>query len=89
MSSFLDAGFCIGTRNACGESARTSLIKRHIRKYAEGILGADNSFYFRGPYNALDLRAQLWSFFQIADGVDDRTWTHHLRQGDYSAWFLM
>jgi hypothetical protein len=63
--------------------------KRHIRKYAEGTLGEANSFYFRGPDNALDLRAQnLMVFIQIADGVDDRTWTHHLRRGDYSAWFL-
>ena len=23
---------------------------------------------------------------QIADGVDDETWGHHLRQGDYSRW---
>ena len=25
-------------------------------------------------------------FLQIAAGVDDRTWLHHLRAGDYSAW---
>lgn len=24
---------------------------------------------------------------QLADGVDDETWMHHLRQGDYSRWF--
>jgi hypothetical protein len=23
---------------------------------------------------------------QIADGVDDQTWLHHLRAGDYSRW---
>jgi len=23
---------------------------------------------------------------QIADGVDDETWVHHLRAGDYSQW---
>ena len=23
---------------------------------------------------------------QIADGVDDRTWLHHLHAGDYSRW---
>jgi haloacid dehalogenase-like hydrolase/Family of unknown function (DUF6496) len=63
--------------------------KRHIREYAEGTLRADNSFYFRGPDNALNLRAQnLMVFIQIADGVDYRTWTHHLRRGDYSAGFL-
>jgi hypothetical protein len=26
-------------------------------------------------------------FVQIAEGIDDRTWMHHLKQGDYSAWF--
>jgi hypothetical protein len=25
-------------------------------------------------------------FLQLADGVDDETWLHHLRRGDYSAW---
>ncbi len=25
-------------------------------------------------------------FVQIADGVDDATWLHHLRAGDYSRW---
>lgn len=26
-------------------------------------------------------------FNQLAAGVDDATWLHHLRQGDYSRWF--
>ena len=26
-------------------------------------------------------------FLQIADGVDDRTWRHHLKAGHYSEWF--
>ena len=26
-------------------------------------------------------------FLQMAEGVDDRTWGHHLRAGDYSQWF--
>jgi len=26
-------------------------------------------------------------FSQIADGIDDATWLHHLRRGDYSRWF--
>ena len=60
---------------------------RHQKKYAEGELGADASFYFRGPDNRLNLRAQnLNLFLQIADGVDDQTWLHHLRAGDYSRW---
>lgn len=62
-------------------------MKRHIRKYAEGDLG-DSSFYFRGPSAKLNLKAQnLMMFLHIADGVDDRTWLHHLRAGDYSTWF--
>ena len=62
--------------------------KRHIRKYAEGELGEDKSFYFRGPEGALNLRAQnLSTFLQLAAGVDDKTWLHHLRAGAYSQWF--
>jgi hydroxymethylpyrimidine pyrophosphatase-like HAD family hydrolase len=61
--------------------------QRHSRKYAEGELGEDKSFYFRGPDGALNLRAQnLALFLQIAEGIDDRTWLHHLRAGDYSRW---
>jgi hydroxymethylpyrimidine pyrophosphatase-like HAD family hydrolase len=63
--------------------------KRHIRKYAEGELGEDKSFYFRGPDGSLNLRAQNLSIFlQMAEGVDDDTWTHHLRSGEYSRWFV-
>src|SRR5712671_79069 len=62
--------------------------KRHVRKYAEGELGEDKSFYFRGPEGALNLRAQnLSTFLQLANGVDDKTWLHHLRAGAYSQWF--
>jgi hydroxymethylpyrimidine pyrophosphatase-like HAD family hydrolase/energy-coupling factor transporter ATP-binding protein EcfA2 len=62
--------------------------QRHRRKYAEGDLGEENSFYFRGPQGKLKLRAQnLALFVQIAQGVDDETWLFHLRKGDYSRWF--
>ncbi len=62
--------------------------RRHRRKYAEGELGPDKSFYFRGPDGKLKLRAQnLVLFLQLADGVDDHTWNYHLRCGDYSRWF--
>jgi len=62
--------------------------RRHTRKYAEGELGPDRSFYFRGPDGKLNLRAHnLVIFLQIAEGVDDRTWEYHLRAGDYSLWF--
>ena len=62
--------------------------RRHIRKYAEGDLGPDRSFYFRGPDGKLNLRAQnLALFMQMAEGVDDDTWLCHLHQHDYSTWF--
>ncbi len=61
---------------------------RHVRKYAEGELPKDISFYFRGPGNKLNLRAQnLMLFAQIAEGVDDATWEHHRLLNDYSSWF--
>ena len=62
--------------------------RRHRRKYAEGEIPEYNSFYFRGPQEKLNLRAQnLTLFLQLGDGVDDATWLHHLRRGDYSRWF--
>lgn len=61
--------------------------QRHARKYAEGELPPDRSFYFRGPAGAFKLRAaNLKRFAELAEGVDDDTWLHHLRRGEYSAW---
>jgi HAD superfamily hydrolase (TIGR01484 family) len=68
------------------EPAKTEL-RRHRRKYATGELGEDKSFYFRGADGKLNLRAQnLKTFAQIAEGLDEDTWAHHLRQADYSQW---
>jgi len=62
--------------------------ERHTRKYAEGDLGEERSFYFRGPEGAMNLRAQnLMIFQQLAEGIDDATWDYHLREGHYSEWF--
>jgi hypothetical protein len=59
---------------------------RHQRKYAAGDLGAA-SFYFIGPEGQHRLKAQnLAMFSQIAEGIDEPTWLHHLRRGDYSRW---
>src|SRR5439155_593754 len=63
--------------------------RRHVRKYAEGELPPDRSFYFRGPQAALNLRAaNLKRFCELVEGVDEATWAHHLKRGDYSAWML-
>lgn len=61
---------------------------RHRRKYSEGQLPPERSFYFTGPNGALHLRAQnLILFCQLAEGIDDQTWIYHLQNGDYSRWF--
>ncbi len=61
--------------------------RRHLRKYAEGELPEDRSFYFRGPEGKLNLRAHnLILFMDLADGVDDDTWLFHLRQKEISQW---
>jgi hydroxymethylpyrimidine pyrophosphatase-like HAD family hydrolase len=62
--------------------------RRHTRKYAEGRLGEDKSFYFTGAEQRLKLRAHnLAAFLQLAQGVDEDTWLFHLRNGDYTRWF--
>ena len=80
-------------RDATGAPRRVRSIaprterQRHVRKYTEGDLGPEKSFYFRGPEARMNLRAQnLQVFLQLSDGVDVETWMHHLRAGDYSRW---
>lgn len=60
---------------------------RHQRKYMNGNLGKDRSFYFRGPDGKLNLAApNLQLFVHLAGGVDDDTWLFHARNHDYSRW---
>jgi HAD superfamily hydrolase (TIGR01484 family) len=62
------------------------LLQRHKKKYATGDM-KENSFYFTGPSGKLNLKAQNLAFFsQIAEGIDDETWSHHLQRNEYSAW---
>lgn len=62
-------------------------MRRHRRKYAEGRLAPETSFFFKGPHGKLNLRAHnLMMFNEIAQGVDDETWMFHLRQNEYSNW---
>ena len=61
--------------------------RRHLRKYTEGELPPDRSFFFRGPTASLNLRAaNLVRFVELAEGVDEATWAFHLERGEYSAW---
>jgi HAD superfamily hydrolase (TIGR01484 family) len=64
-----------------------SEIRRHKRKYAEGRLAPEISFFFKGPDGKLNLRAHnLMMFNELAQGVDDETWLYHLRRNEYSKW---
>jgi hypothetical protein len=90
----LETGVGVLWRRAAGAARVVRLIeprqqrKRHARKYAEGKLPEERSFWFRGADNRLKLRAQnLTVFLQMAEGVDEETWMHHLKAGDYSRWF--
>ncbi|HSB68320.1 MAG TPA: HAD hydrolase family protein [Candidatus Methylomirabilis sp.] len=66
---------------------RRSAHQRHLRKYAEGELPPDRSFYFRGSHGELNLRAiNLTRFCELAEGVDEATWEHHRQRGEYSTW---
>jgi HAD superfamily hydrolase (TIGR01484 family) len=61
--------------------------RRHKRKYAEGRLAPEISFFFTGPHGKLNLRAHnLMMFNELAQGVDDETWLYHLRRNEYSKW---
>jgi hypothetical protein len=62
-------------------------VKRHTRKYAQGKLGDDRSFFFQGPDRRLNIQAyNLESFLDIGEGVDDETYLFHLRNGDFASW---
>ncbi len=62
--------------------------KRHVRKYMDGELAPEESFYFTGPEQDMNLRAQnLHVFMQLAEGLDDVTWSYHMERGDYAKWF--
>lgn len=79
----------VGTKHA--HVMRTELPKtertRHSRKYLEGNLGHDRSFYFRGRDGRLNLRAHnLLLFLHLAEGVDEDTWLFHLHNGDIGRW---
>jgi hydroxymethylpyrimidine pyrophosphatase-like HAD family hydrolase/energy-coupling factor transporter ATP-binding protein EcfA2 len=62
--------------------------RRHRRKYAQGRLPEARNFIFTGSRGKLQLRAyNLVTFLELAAGVDDSTWLHHLKKGEYSKWF--
>ena len=60
--------------------------RRHIRKYARRA-APERSFYFRAARQAQAPRPKPSLFLQLADGVDDDTWTFHRERGADSGWF--
>ena len=61
--------------------------RRHHRKYAEGDMGPERSFYFRGPDGATSLQAgSVAAFLELASSVSDESWMFHLERHDFSTW---
>lgn len=61
--------------------------RRHSAKAVAGDVGEGERLVVTGPDAALSLEVRnLSELVRIAEGVDDATWSHHLRQGDWSAW---
>jgi len=64
------------------------LERRRRQRHARSDLGPDGTFVFRSQGGTVDVAAQdLVRFVRLAQTVDDSTWLHHLRVGDYSRWF--
>jgi hydroxymethylpyrimidine pyrophosphatase-like HAD family hydrolase len=61
--------------------------RRHHRKYAEGDMGPERSFYFRGPDGTTVLQAgSVAAFLELVARVSDESWRFHLKRHDYSTW---
>ncbi len=68
--------------------ARASRLRRRAGLDAGGDVGAELGFIFRSPEGGLSVRVRtLVLFARLAEAVDDQTWDHHLRRGDFSRWF--
>ncbi len=75
-------------RDDFGPPYKVGMVSSPMKKYADGNLGSQRSFYFTGPAGRLNIRCQNLIFFmQVGEGVDEETWLYHLRRGDYSSWF--
>ncbi|MBB3205602.1 hypothetical protein FHS27_001406 [Rhodopirellula rubra] len=62
--------------------------QRHQHSYYEGVMDEELQFVFRGVDNRMSLATgNLKEFIKTASGIDDETWIHHLKHGDYSTWF--
>ncbi len=61
--------------------------RRHSAKLVSGDVGEGERLVVTGPDGALSLEVRnLSEMVRTAEGVDDATWSHHLRAGDWSRW---
>jgi hypothetical protein len=61
--------------------------RRHSAKMLSGDVGEGERLVVTGPEGTLSLEVRnLSELVRIAEGVDDATWWHHLREGDWSRW---
>ena len=62
---------------------------RHLTKYAEGTVGADQRFFFRHPDGRLAATADSLSAFRRAVAeVGDDVLAYHAGRGDFSRWVV-
>src|SRR5829696_1715919 len=61
--------------------------RRHAAKMLSGDVGEGERLVITGPDGNLSLEVRnLSEMVRIAEGVDEATWSHHLRQGHWSRW---
>lgn len=87
------AGEAVAWRLDSGELTRFAPVaathrrRRHSAKALAGDVGDGQRLVVTGPDGALSLEVRnLSEMVRIAEGVDDATWSHHLRRGDWAGW---
>jgi HAD superfamily hydrolase (TIGR01484 family) len=61
--------------------------RRHSAKAVAGDVGEGQRLVVTGPEGALSLEVRnLSELVRVAHGVDEETWAHHLRRGDWAGW---
>jgi hypothetical protein len=61
--------------------------RRHAAKLVAGDVGEGERLVVTGPDDALSLEVRnLSELVRTVEGIDDATWSHHLRKGDWSRW---
>src|SRR6266511_57358 len=76
-----------GHLTCCAPIAARHRRRRHSAKRLSGDVGEGERLLVTGPDATLSLEVRnLSEMGRIAEGVDDASWSHHLRRGDWSRW---